>query len=500
MTCAPHSAAVARGEEARKLINNQRSKNRKEDKLAKFRTGGPNTPWTLVGAVLLAIACEFRGKNGAVPHPADSTEQIEHWEDQKQRKISPSQRTLLMKTTTTTTGFPAGTRTHSPRINIMQTYGKTEAVSKERKMKGLKKLNEKFTGQNLSNPVEGCAIYLLICFFRLMIDTYDRNWEVAPVFDGQLADFMIRRREWPPGQWVPIQMKSASECVIGKTTNYGCIRGRYIGVFVVCVGMIGYVHRTTDVVDPNDSANAPECSLGELWNLGSCNNTPGENFTPTFGVPYSKMISTDRRLDFYSATIEVQRIFAEKLLGDIEKWPQQTLNQILFDVNNPKLKTKVEKDGFKVVDEALLLAKLSLKPVWRQNECVDYSIEKIETPGQPLVFVSGKTGSLTKNKNDPKQRRFPLRKAVNKHFCDVVIASYAGAHHKVAVMSHETVYVKGAAENGGAAERGPKTFYWNEDHLKAGVRIFDDIRIPETARAFADHVLTFARKQNRALE
>jgi hypothetical protein len=78
---------------------------------------------------------------------------------------------------------------------------------------------------------------------------------------------------------------------------------------------------------------------------------------------------------------------------------------------------------------------------------------------------------------------------VNKHFCDVVIASYAGAHHKVAVMSHETVYVKGMVK-----------FCWNESHLKAGVRIFDDIRIPETARAFADHVLTFARVQNKALE
>jgi hypothetical protein len=406
MTRAPHSAAVARGEEARKRRKIQNAKRSKEDKLAKIRTGGSHTPWTLVGAVLLAIACEFRGKNGSVPHPADSTEQIEHWEDQKQCKIKPNQRTLLMDTTTTITGFPAGTRTHSPRINSMQYYGKTEAVSKERKMKGNKKTSKKFTGHNQRHTVEGCAIYLLICFFRLMIDTFDRDWEVAPVFDGQLADFMIRRREWPPGQWVPIQMKSASECVIGKQVDYSRIRGRYIGVFVVCVGMIGYVHRTTDVVDPNDSANAPECSIGEMWNIGSCNNTPGESFQPHFGVPYSKL-PTDRRLDFFSATIEVQRLFAEKLLGDIEKWPQQTLNQILFDVDNPNFSTKVEKDGFKVVDAALLLAKLSLKPVWRQNECVDYSIEKIETPG-PLVFVSGKTGSL--NNNDPKQRRFQLKR------------------------------------------------------------------------------------------
>jgi hypothetical protein len=338
---------------------------------------------------------------------------------------------------------------------------------------------EMFTGRNQTNAVESCAICLLIRFCRLMIDTFDRDWEVAPVYDGQLADFMMRRREWPPGQWVPVQMKSVSECVIGKSTNYTRIRGRYPGVFVVCVGMIGYVHRTVDVVGPNDIANAPECSLGEMWNVGSCTNTPANNFIPTFGVPYSQ-ISTDRRLHFYSAPIEFQRFFAEKLLGDIEKWPQQTHNQILFDMKNPYHKTKIEKDGFKVVDVALLLAGLSLKPVWRQGETVDYQIERIETPGQPLVFVSGKTGTL--KTNDPKQVCFLLRKAVNKHLCNVVIASYSGAYHKVAVMSHNTVYIEGS-----------KTFNWNENHLKPGVRIFEDIRIPETARAFADHVLTFAR-------
>ncbi len=100
-------------------------------------------------------------------------------------------------------------------------------------------------------------------------------------------------------------------------------------------------------------------------------------------------------------------------------------------------------------------------------------IERIETPGQPLVFVSGKTGTL--KTNDPKQGQFKLKKAVNKHFCNVVIASYSGAYHKVAVMSRNTVYIEGM-----------KTFSWNENHLKPGVRIFEDIRIPETARAFAD--------------
>ncbi len=169
MTGDSYSAAVDRGEEAKKQKNDKKAKRTKEDKIDKIRTGGYNTPWTIVGGVKLATICFFRNKNGAVPHPDDSTEQIDHWENQRRLKLGPCQRTLLMDTT----GCPAGTKTHSPSINIMATEGKTEAVAKERKQKGIKKTTEMLTGRNQTNDVESCAICLLISFCRLMIDTFD---------------------------------------------------------------------------------------------------------------------------------------------------------------------------------------------------------------------------------------------------------------------------------------------------------------------------------------
>jgi hypothetical protein len=111
---------------------------------------------------------------------------------------------------------------------------------------------------------------------------------------------------------------------------------------------------------------------------------------------------------------------------------------------------------------------------------VDYTVVSIET-GEPLVFVSGKTGSVKHAKVT--QREFKLSGAVNKRFCDVVVASYAGAHHRVAVMSRDTAYAEGM-----------KYFSWNEECLKPGVRVFEDISIPAVGKAFVDHLLTFSAK------
>ena len=90
---------------------------------------------------------------------------------------------------------------------------------------------------------------------------------------------------------------------------------------------------------------------------------------------------------------------------------------------------------------------------------MDYAVARVES-GRPVVFVSGKTGSICNE--DPKQRDFNLDAAPNKRFCNVVVASYAGALHKVAVMCPDTAYVEGRTH-----------FCWNDNHLKPGVRVFD---------------------------
>jgi hypothetical protein len=89
------------------------------------------------------------------------------------------------------------------------------------------------------------------------------------------------------------------------------------------------------------------------------------------------------------------------------------------------------------------------------------------TTGEAVLYVSGKTATVKGDKST--RREFSLGKAPKAHFCDCVIASYAGAHHKVAVLSCGTVY-----------GNGKQFFYWNEmkSSTMRGVRIFEDVRDP----------------------
>ena len=466
--------AAASGKEWREKKKARARQLAKEDKLQKVREGGSNTPWTLAAAVILCIACVFRGKNGADPYPADSVKQIAHWEEQERDKIKPAKRTILMDIT----GCKHGTKEYSPTISDMQSRGKTVEKAAERKRKGNKASSRTQMGHDQKNAVEGNASHLLLGFLRMVASFC--NWEVAAVFDGNEADFMMRKKDWPTGFWVPMQMKSTSECIAGKQVTYDLRKGDYPNVFCVCVGLQGYVHRTDDVAGPNDISNAPGCSIAEIWNIGSC-SVIETSLNPRFGTRYTK-ISAERRFHFPGATDEAKLAFAETLLRDIEAWPRVELSRILYEFSpainsNVKSTKQTEKAGFAAVDSVLRVHGLYVAPVWRQEECVDYAVASVET-GEPLVFVSGKTGSVKHGKDT--QREFKLKGAVNKRFCDVVVASYAGAHHRVAVMSRDTAYVDGMA-----------SCCWNEESLKAGVRVFDDIRDPEVGKAFVDHLLTF---------
>lgn len=466
------------GGEWKKKRNARSRQLREADKLPKVREGGSNTPWTLAQAVELCMMA-YRCKNGAVPYPSEHEKQIAWWHKQDCDKIRPHRRTILMNTS----GCPDGTKKFSPTLNTMQCRGKTADAAKKRKREGAEVRSHKYMGHNQKHSVEGVAIHLLLGFFRAMIPFFDRDWDVMPVFDGLEADFLMRRKVWDPDVWVPMQMKSASKCVQGKGVTYNLAHGDYPNVFCVCVGMLGFVHRTDDVSGPNDIANAPGCSIAEIWNIGGCMGLE-KSLSPTFGVPYSKL-SADRRLHFPGAVDEAKRLFAENFLRDIEAWPTRLERNRVFyefgDVINKKVaeKCRTEKRGFEVVDAALRTYGLRVDPVWRQNETTDYAVVSVES-GESLVFVSGKPGTV--NHDNPKQRMFGLGGAPNKQFCDVVVASYSGMYHKVAVIRCDMVYVEGK-----------KYFNWNEDRLDPGVRVFDDIRIPEVGKAFADYILSFRR-------
>jgi hypothetical protein len=452
----------------------------REDKLPRVRDGKSNTPWTLERAVELCVMCEFRGKNNSVPYPADSEQQIAWWGKQESDGLAPRSHTILMNTV----GCPAGTREHSPSINRMQSRGKTAQVAKKRKREGYEAVSRHQTGHDQKHSVEGVAIHLLHVFFRAVIPDFDCVWDLAPVFDGLEADFMMRRKDWDSDDiWVPMQMKSVSECIKGKQVNYNLSHGKYPHVFCVCVGLLGFEHRVTDVTGPNDIAHARGCSAGEIWNIGSCKEIE-KSLMPRYGVPYSKL-PANRRIHFPSAIEESKRIFAEALLRAIEKWPTRLArNRVLYEFSdtinsNVTENYKIEKRGFEVVDSALRTHGLRVDPVWRQNECVDYVVVSVNS-GEPLVFVSGKTGTMAND--DPEQRTFPLGGAPNKRFCDVVVACYSGAYQRVAVIRPDKAYVEGK-----------KNFCWNEARLDPGVRIFDDIRKDKMGKAFVDYILSFHR-------
>ena len=466
------------GVEWKKQRNERNFQLRKEDKLPQVREGGSNTPWTLERAIELCAICFFRGKNGAAPYPAEHKKQIAWWHKQERDQIKSRKRTILMKIT----GCPDGTKKFSPSINNMQTRGQTEEKANKRERERAEAKSATMMGQEPKHSVEGVAIHLLLGSFRAFPD-FHNVWEVMPVFDGLEADFMMRKKDWEQDFWVPVQMKSVSECIVGKGMTYNLKRGDYPNVFCVCVGMLQFTHRTVDVTGPNDIANTPGCSIGEIWNVGSCRAIE-TSLCPTFGVPYFKLPAS-RRLHFPGATNEAKRTFAEALLRDIEAWPTRLeRNRVFYEFSttinkNIKENHRIEKNGFEVVDAALRTHGLRVDPVWRQNECVDYAVSSTVS-GEPLVFASGKTGTM--DHKNPKRRYFPLGGAPNKQFCDVVVASYSGAYHKVAVICPDKAYVDGK-----------RSFRWNEYKLDPGVRVFHDIRIPEVGKAFANYILSFRR-------
>ena len=203
--------ATASRTEWREKENARKRQIRKEDKLQKVREGGSKTPWTLAAAVMLCIACAFRGKNGADPYPADSEKQIAHWDEQAQDGITPSKRTLLMDIR----GCKHGTKEYSPTIKDMQSRGKTAETAAKRERESAVARSDTQKGHKQKNAVEGNAIHLLLALFQLVASFCD--WEVMPVFDGNEADFVMRKKDWPLDLWVPLQMKSTSECIFGKS-------------------------------------------------------------------------------------------------------------------------------------------------------------------------------------------------------------------------------------------------------------------------------------------
>jgi hypothetical protein len=461
------AAGVASGKDHREKVNARKRQLSKEDKIPQIRKGKKNTPWTLVLAVVL---CAVWAKNGDQPYPADSEKQIASWLEQEAQGIQPAKRKILMK-------CASGVDKPSPTITYMQSQGKTPEVAAKCKLEGNKAKRCAHMGQDQKNAVEGVAIHLLLDFLCVVPSFCD--WEAFPVFDGLEADFIMRKKDWPPDEFVPVQMKSVGECIDGKTVNYSLKKCDYPNVFCVGVGLQGYVLRTVDVIGPDDIANAPGCAIVEIWNIGSCGIIEA-SLNPTFGVRYSKLDAA-RRLQCATASAEEKRAFATTLLGDIEAWPRMDQRRIFYEfsheINSKVTQTcQTEKAGFVAVDKVLRLHGMCVEPVWRQGECVDY---KVLATGKPLAFVSAKTGSLKNGKDT--QRGFELHAAPNSRFCDFVVASYAGKHHKVALMSRDTVYAAGM-----------KTFSWNEERLKEGVRVFEDIRIPDVGKAFAECLASFA--------
>ena len=445
--------------------------------------------WTLETAVIIALKADWPVLS------ATDLKQIEFWNSQS---CISSRRKLLLDLSSNHYRVTNKLKTHSPAVSNLNQFGKTAETSAFRKQNGKTKRKETMLGHSQYHHIEGVAIALLLNFFRTWIPTFDDCVEVTPVFDELEADFAVRKKKEFNSKWIPIQIKSANNLQIGKLTQYKLSHGAYPKMFCVCVGLSSCTYRV-ESDSPND-IRASDGTIAEIWNIGASSNLPTSVrhvFGTLFGTEYSKM-PIHFRLQIPKASDDSMRLFAETLLHDMLIWPHKfCLDDINYDTSglngiNESVNhmCRIEKAGFWIVEQALRQTGFCIKPVWRQNECVDYSIHNTSNLEQ-VVYVSAKTATL---ENKTQYGRFfaTVRKnsvTRNVQLCDIVIANYSGSLHKVAVIPRETVYVPGR-----------KRFCWNESipTRMVNVRVFEDIRVPEQARNFVNYVMMFKGQSNDA--
>lgn len=389
--------------------------------------------------------------------------QVKHWKDQKARNIRPSHRSCMVH-------MPNGAVVESPIHIYITKRGSTKAQKVLRKEAGNTKRGSTMLGCEQQHALEGAAILMLRKLLQLLCPEEFACWTLKPVFDGNQADMMARHESWAFDQWMAIQIKSC-RIKLGTHATYGLRHGQYDGN-INCVA-VGIRNFKADKEPKSADDTEAKGYVYELWNVGDSKNVKA-SLQPTPDVKY-RPLGADRRMETKSS-VEKQTEFLRNMLAEWRAW-QNKLNKsdILYDmaVFNAKSteKTKTEKRGFETIANALGALSVKLSPVWRQNECVDF---KLVLDNREL-YVSGKTGSVVNN--NVHQRYFLLNVAPNKHFCDVVVASYAKNHQRVAVMAPSDVYIAGS-------------FCWNEKDLKKGVAIFD---LDTEAEEFLKHVFSFAR-------
>lgn len=429
-------------------------------------------PVTLSSAIAtFNLYCEGTGE----PLDESDPNQLKHWVSQ-----SPSacgDRTILFRKLD-------GTLKTSMCIRMIPHRGRSAASLIAGKINGRNKTSAARRGGAAFHSMEMGAVFK---FFetvkRACADTID-EWELETVFDGMLADCIIRHASWPKGEYVGLQIKSSS-VAFGKQSRYGKPAGTYPD-FIYCVG-IGLLGYTPNVPDHPDDMET-DARLYEFWALGTIHcAAPMPGILYTSVDPSRRTFVSHRLKGATEADHEAYvRAGAMRFLDELKAWPadrRRTRDQLLYElIRNDHNERLTEMRGIRIIADLVESAGGLLRAPYRQNETTDTVLHLRHI----CVYVSHKTASATATTN---RFYFTMSKQKNSHLCDVVVAMYREPSKKVMVVSRDTVY-NGKLQN----------FGWNESYgidalASRGIRIFhlddDAERI-----AFLEHLCTFGKPQD----
>jgi hypothetical protein len=295
-------------------------------------------------------------------------------------------------------------------------------------------------------------------------------FEYATVPDGLGADFLVRRKGTQ--LWAAIQVKSAvahpdEQFQLNLASTDSDKGGRYEHVMTLGVGVApGCV--PPDSSSPFDAIANVE--VKELFVYNRASDMPNNTLSPCPRRQAADLYGDHRYvLDFDTPErLDIMQAYFEQCIEKNSKWTKADAWYGL-ELNTTVSKThNMEVLNCKVLSD--LLGHERLRAPNAQGETVDVVLE---LEGRE-VRISLKTASL----HGKEGFRFALGKAVNSHFCDVVLAFYLDRTTQerthVSVIAGERVYVEGVIDN---------KFFWSSVHKQRKDIWINkiDLRAPDAA-------------------
>jgi hypothetical protein len=265
-----------------------------------------------------------------------------------------------------------------------------------------------------------------------MDDQFDR----ATVPDGLGAEFLLRRKGTE--LWAAIQVKSAvahpdEQLDLHLAATDGDKGGRYEHLVILGVGV------APGCVPPDSSALFDAVVDVELFVFNRASDMPNKNLTPSPRRQQTDLYGDNRYVvDFDTPErLDIMCSYFEQCIDNNSKW---TKADAWFGPQlNPNVSREHKEEVLNCKALGDLLGHERLRAPNAQGETVDVVLELDDRE----MCISLKTASISRS-----GFRFKLKKAVNSHFCDVVLAFHIDKKTQerthVSVIAAKRAYVKTA--------------------------------------------------------